>query len=183
MEIKPQLIRNLQIGGIIVALALVGFGIYQTVGNMLFPTSDDKSKQSGNAEVAVRSTAPTEPLPYLPKDFPIDNSTVVQNYTVTSPKQTDAQQYTRSYTSKRSIAELYKTYSDYLKRNSWTILNAVQTKGGASINAVKEKVVVSVAIQDLGSSRMVVITVGESSQSLQPDPNTLSGSNAPTIKP
>ena len=169
MEIKPQLIRNLQIGGIVIALALVAFGIYQTVGNTPFSFWDDDAKQPYKPEVAVKSTPPTDELPYLPQDFPIDkNATVIHNYTTTSPQQTNVEQHTRAYASSRTQADLYKTYNDYFKRNNWTIISSAQVKGSAGISALKDKVVVSVSIQDLKTTRMIVITVGESSQSFQP---------------
>jgi hypothetical protein len=181
MEIKPKFIRNMQIGGIIIALGLVAFGIYQTVGNTPFSTLGDKdNQQPPSQEVAVRSTAPTEPLPYLPTDFPTDaKATVVNNYTATSPKQTDATQNTRTYSSSSSLLDLYNTYLSYFTKNNWTISNKALTKEVAAISANKDRVAINISIQQLETTRLIVLSVAQSATPFVPEESNQNGADFP----
>ena len=60
----------------------------------------------------------------LPNGFPIDmpleeNARILQNYVVSTPD--GRSQSTRSFETQKSLAENYKLYSDYMKKNNWEI--------------------------------------------------------------
>jgi hypothetical protein len=180
MEIKPQTIRNLQIGGIVITLVLIALAIYQTVSNSLLFTSDEKNSQK-TANISVKSSAPTEPLPYLPEDFPIDKKAqVANNYVVNSPEQTDTEQYTRTYSSTRSLSDLYNMYLSYFTKNTWTVRNKALTKEVALISATRDRAAVNISIQQLNSVRMIVLTVNQTATPFVPEDPNQNGADFPT---
>jgi hypothetical protein len=161
---KPAWILASLAGGIILGLALL---------IVLFFTAPKKPDQANKSEpsqvttqkVDVKSSAPTGPLPFLPADFPLDKSAQITNNYTASSAQTDSQQYTRAFTSTQPLTTIYKTYSDYFAKNTWFVQAQNITAATAVLTAFKDKVAVTISIQQLKTSRFIVISVGQADAS------------------
>ncbi len=68
---------------------------------------------------------PKENLPGIfPQDIPIESGAgITQNFTVNTPD--GRTQFTRGFITKKTLAENYKIYSDYLNKNSWKITASI----------------------------------------------------------
>lgn len=79
-----------------------------------------------------RNQAPTG----FPKELPIESGAViVQNYEAQAP--TGQHQATRVFESKKTVAQNYKLYLDYLTKNGWQIKAKTESPALSSIFAVK----------------------------------------------
>jgi hypothetical protein len=144
---------------VIVAMLMTLFSVKPKTA----PTAGTGSDQAKTENISVKSFAPTDDLPFLPEDFPIDErAQVTNNYSASSP-QSDTAQYTRAYSSAQSLSALHKIYLGYFLKNNWTIQTQTLTTQNAAISAFKDRVAVIVTVQQLQSSRFVTISVGQSS--------------------
>lgn len=107
----------------------------------------DLTKATGNARIPAG----------LPQDIPLDTATLTESYTM-DYKDMGVTQSSVSYTSTKSLADLYKTYTDYLTKNKYSI------KGGASTNTVKslygftEKADLSIVLSTQNKQSLVQIS-------------------------
>ena len=81
------------------------------------PVTTEKPEKT---EVAKKEVPDTQ----LPEGFPINlpiesGAQITQNFTVTTPD--GRTQSTRGYVSTKSLADSYKTFTDYLKKEGWII--------------------------------------------------------------
>ena len=82
------------------------------------PVTTEKPEKT---EVAKKEVPDTQ----LPEGFPINlpiesGAQITQNFTVTTPD--GRTQSTRGYVSTKSLADSYKTFTDYLKKEGWIII-------------------------------------------------------------
>ncbi len=135
--------------------------LWSTKSRSPVPNSSNTSEKAET--VIVKSSNPTDKLPLLPEDFPIDEKAQVTNNYSASPEHGDTIQYTRAYSSTKTLSVLNKTYTTYFEKNQWFIQSQDVTTNNAVISAVKDRLAVTVTIQQLQTSRFVVITVGQAS--------------------
>ena len=181
--------NNISIKRPVLIISLVILGLAgMTILAIIFWSTQSENPAVSNANppdtttktVSVKSSPPSGNLPLLPEDFPIDkNAVIANNYAATSPAQTDVQQYTRTYSSKKTLADLYNMYVNYLTKNKWDIRNKTITQQVGSVSATKDQVAVNITLQQLGSARLVVLTVGQSAEPFVPSETGELESNRP----
>jgi hypothetical protein len=83
----------------------------------------------------------------IPTDFPFEaGATIAENYVLKS-ETTDAQA-TRKFQTKKTLAENYKIYEDYFKKNGWTITATLDQPTIKSITAVKGKLQANLSMSE-----------------------------------
>lgn len=116
-------------------LLLVLAGVLFIFADKIFPTPQEISRSEDTGPKYDITQAPAGELPnQFPKDFPLEAGAIVDNgYNVAEPTNTQA---TAHFESKKSLAESFKIYSDYLsKANGWTVLTTLDTPTVKSISA------------------------------------------------
>ena len=104
------------------------FSVGKPSGQPLVSQHDNVQKQE-----IPKDVLPTR----FPADFPVEKDAVVeQNYSSVSDKGNF--QATRSYKSTQSLNENEKIFTEYLKKNSWTVSATKKTSNLFVISAVKE---------------------------------------------
>lgn len=80
----------------------------------------------------------------FPADFPLEQGVkILNNYNVLD---TGFIQATRKFTTKKSLPENYKLYSNYLSQNGWEISSKLDLEETKSVSATKEGVNVSIVV-------------------------------------
>ncbi len=116
MEINNKF-KNIAIAAVaLIALALVGAFIYNKMN--VKPKTEEAAPQP--LEIKKVQVPATQLPGNLPSDLPIEkDAKVLQNFSATVDNL--GVQYTRSYETKKSLAENLAIFTDYLKKNGWTI--------------------------------------------------------------
>lgn len=135
---------------VVAFLAFLGFRYYQEQKEILPPVEEPK---------VVVDNVPTEELPQrFPANFPIEKNVPVNaNYTAQAE---GAFQSTRQFISTKSVAENFKIYNDFLKKDGWTIQAVLDQENIKSIFAQKsERYSVTVTINKSDSTSEVTVDI------------------------
>lgn len=93
----------------------------------------------------------------FPADFPMEkDAQIVSNYNSTKDGTT---QSTREFISKKTLAENYKLYSDYLTKNGWNILNKSDTQALKSLYAKKDNASVTINMNQNPTTKANLVEV------------------------
>lgn len=107
----------------------------------------------------TKTDLPENSLPDdMPRNLPFEEGAVVlQNYSVTT---TDSRkQSTRSYLSKKSLAQNYKIYSDYLKANQWKVVASLDQPKLKILSATQAGIDLKIDITEDSETAKVQVTV------------------------
>ena len=163
MSIRETVIRNKKIViGAVIIIAAAGFltfllarsqeAVKPTIPNMTEgETEFNSATQTPNI---VKEEVDTKNLPEaLPSDLPLEaEAEVKENSVVSSPDKPGVTQYTRKYTSQKSLDENYEIYKDYLQKNGWNILTSIEEDGLRSLIAA-----------NADNSKQMFVTISENS--------------------
>lgn len=102
----------------VVLLALIGVGVY-FLTDKYSPFSGKTNKESGIIVTNI-------PISHLPNNFPSNlpvetGSQLLENYEATSVD--NGKQSTQVYTTRKTLSENVKIYTEYLQKNGWIILS------------------------------------------------------------
>lgn len=94
----------------------------------------------------VKAEVPLDRVPQLfPEDIPIEKGAkITQNYNATS---SDGHfQATRAFETKKSLAESFKIYQDYFKKNNWEVRASLDQENYKMLAATKDAYYIQVSM-------------------------------------
>lgn len=108
-----------------------------------FVYKDGSSKNSKDSNIKSLDASVTPP--HIPQDFPgVSNQSVSYNYALKTDSGED--QGVRSFTNDKTPAENMTPYTNYFKKNGWTIVTNVEEKRLSLVSAFKDSDAIQVSI-------------------------------------
>lgn len=135
----------------LVILAFLGFRYYKDMGKepVLPPLEEPK--------VVVDQVDSNQLPDRFPANFPLEKNVPINaNYTAQAE---GAFQSTRQFISNKSLAENYKLYSDYLKKDGWKIEATLDEATVKSIFATKGRASVTVTMSQNTTTRESTVDI------------------------
>ncbi len=94
------------------------------------------------------------------KDIPVELSNITESYS-TEYKDAGFTQSSLSYTSDRTVEDLYKEYEAYMTSDGYDIYDSELSDDYASIDGSKGEIELSVVVDGLGETRVVSVSYVE----------------------
>lgn len=142
--------KKVYIAAGLVLAGLVVFGIWSLKNK---PTDNQNQQVQVEVKPVDKNQLPTR----FPSDFPIESGAEIKsNYNAENETSIQA---TRLFVSKKTAAENFKLYSDYLKNNGWNIITTLDQEALKVIAASKGSDKLDITINLNSVSNQVTVDV------------------------
>jgi hypothetical protein len=131
------------------------------------PATNTPANQQGPVEITKKNIDPAELPPMFDSDFPVESGSPILLNELQTLSDGRAQA-TRSFETKKTLAENFKLYSDYFKANNWIITDTIDQAGYKVIGATRSSLSARVELNDNTVTKQKTVDIFISRASLQP---------------
>ena len=138
---------------VIFALGVIAFTYFRTLYQAPVSTIEPSPVVVATGETTVTPEKKTDFGTAVPDDFPTNipleaGVMLDQSYRLDYP---DQKQLTAVFVSKETMKKNYDMYSDFLKKEKWSIRNAYESEGISSLYAMKENSEINITLSGSAS--------------------------------
>lgn len=152
MRHRNKILVALVILAVLIAIILIG-------SNKSTKQVVDTNADQNQLEFS-KSNVPSNQIPgIIPTDIPVEsNAKVTQNYVSTTKD--GLSQSNRVYETSKSLADNYKLYTDYMKKNGWEITSTINDENSKMISGRKQNslLLVQMTVNKDTTSKTVTIS-------------------------
>ena len=149
------------VGALVIAGIAVGawwYGFHRTVRIPGQVMTQSKTEKSPELKVAKQDVDAAKLPDRFPNSLPLEpGAMVLQNYNATAAS--GMYQATRTFVTSKTLAENFRVYDDYLKKNDWTIVNSINRDNFKVLSATKGKESLQVTMNEYAGNHRKTVEI------------------------
>ncbi len=141
-----------------IAVGAWWYGFHRTVRIPNQIVTQGKTEKSPELKVDKQEVDAAKLPDRFPSSLPLEpGAMIIQNYNATAAN--GMYQATRAFVTSKTLAENFRVYGDYLKKDGWTMVNTVNQENFKVLSAAKGKESLQVTMNEYSSNHRKTVEI------------------------